>query len=101
MLRRWLWVILALLLLAIAAASWMLRPKPAPRLVVTSARYDQLQGWQEDHTAAALAPLLRSCAAFLPKPDAAPLDPRTKSLDFGPVDDWRQPCAAAATVPAR
>ena len=97
----WLAVSAALLLvIAAAIAFWLLRPKPPPRLTLALARYDQLTGWHDDRVAAAVPALLRSCAAFLAKADDAPLDARTKSLDFGPVGEWRKPCAEAAALPA-
>ncbi len=94
------WIALALGLLASALAVYLLRPKPPPRLTLAPRAYDQLIGWRDDGIAAALPALLRSCAAFLAKPDGAPLDAVTKSADFGPVGEWRAPCAAAAAVPA-
>jgi membrane-bound lytic murein transglycosylase A len=92
------WIILSLLAAAIAA--YLLRPKPPPRLTLAPAGYDQLTGWGEGGAAAALPALLRSCAAFLAKADEAPLDALTKGVDFGHVEEWRAPCAAAGEVPA-
>jgi membrane-bound lytic murein transglycosylase A len=100
--RRGAWLALALsltLLLAVLAA-YLLRPKAAPRLTLAPVRFDQLRGWRDDPMAPAIAALLRSCAAVLAKPDGAVLDASTKSIDFGPVAEWRAPCTAAATVPA-
>jgi membrane-bound lytic murein transglycosylase/Fe-S oxidoreductase len=101
---RRLWLLLGgglvLALLLAALLFHLTRPKPPPRLTLVPARYDQLTGWGGDNLAAALPALLRSCAAFLARPDPAALDDRIKSGDFGTVSDWRAPCAAAALVPA-
>ena len=91
-------LILALTLTALLA--YLFRPKPPPRLTLAPVRYDQLRGWRDDRLAEALPALLRSCAAFLKKPDGAALDPATKGVDLGSVGEWRAPCAAAAVVPA-
>jgi peptidoglycan lytic transglycosylase A len=93
-------MLLPLSIAGAAIAFWLLRPKPPPHLILAPAQYDELSGWKDDRTAAALAPLLRSCAAFLAKPYDAPLDPKTKSGDFGAVGEWREPCAAAAGLAA-
>jgi membrane-bound lytic murein transglycosylase A len=99
--RRTIWIILVLVLLAAAAAGyWLLRPKPPPRLTLVPAGYDQLDGWGDDRVAAAIPALLRSCKAILAKSDAAMLDAKTQGVDFGPVGEWRAPCAAAAALPA-
>ena len=98
--RAWFLLLALSVFAAVAVAAWWLRPKPPPRLVLTPARYDQLTGWQDDRVAAALAPLVRSCTAFLAKPDDMPLDARAKSADFGAVGEWRKPCATAAGLPA-
>jgi membrane-bound lytic murein transglycosylase A len=94
------WIALSLALILAAPLAYFLRPKAAPRLTLVPARFDQLRGWRDDQMAAAIAALLRSCVSFLAKPDSAALDASTKSLDFGHVDEWRAPCAAAAAVPA-
>lgn len=95
------WIVLALLLIAAACTAYLLlRPKPPSRLTLAPARYDQLEGWRDDQIAAALPALLRSCKKILAKPDSAPLDPKTKSTDIGPVGEWRVPCTAAAALPA-
>ncbi len=102
LLTRRAWVatllLLSLLLLGTGLAVWLLRPPP-PRLTLATARFDQLLGWRDDRVAAALPAVLRSCAAFLAKPDDAPLDPKTRSADFGPIGAWRPPCAALAALP--
>lgn len=93
--------LVALLLVLLAAAGltvWLLYPRP-PRLTLAPARFEQLLGWQNDRVSAAVPALLRSCAAFLKKPDDAPLDPKTRSADFGPVGEWRGPCAALVALP--
>jgi len=64
------------------------------------ARYDQLIGWTDDAVAAAVPALLRSCAAFQRAPDTDPLTSRVKDVDFGSRAEWREPCAAAANLPA-
>ncbi len=93
-------LLLALIVAALAAA-YLLRSKPATRLTLAPARYDQLVGWSDDRVAAAIPALLRSCKAILAKCDDAPLDIKTKGADFGPIGEWRAPCAAAtALVPA-
>lgn len=81
-----------------ALAVFLLLPQP-PRLTLALSDFAGLDGWQEDDTAAALAALLRSCAKLQSKPDAAVLDPLTKSFDFGPAAEWNDPCARAAAVP--
>lgn len=99
--RRTIWVILSLMLLAAAAAGyWLLRPKPPPQLTLVPARFDQLDGWADDRVAAAIPALLRSCKAVLAKSDASPLDAKTQGAKFGPISEWRAPCAAAAALPA-
>ncbi len=99
--RRAAWLALALSLAALAAAAvYLLRPKPLPRLTLVPSSFVRLAGWRHDRVAAALPALLRSCAAVLAKPEAAALDPRTKSFDFGPVAEWRAPCDAASSLSA-
>lgn len=90
-----------LLLLSIAAlAAYLLRPPPPPRLTLAPARFEQLNRWRDDMVSLAVPALLRSCAAFLPKPDDAPLNARPKGADFGTVGEWRGPCGRAAALPA-
>ena len=103
MTRRAWWgagIALSLALILAALLAYVLRPQAPRRLTLAPVRFDQLRGWRDDPMAGAIAALLRSCAAFLAKPDSAVLDPSTKSIDFGHVGDWRAPCAAAAAVPA-
>ncbi len=94
------WIALTLALLAAGLTGYLLRPKAPPRLTLAPRGYDQLLGWRDDASALAIPTLLRSCAAFLAKPDGAPLDAATKSADFGHVGEWRALCTAAAAVPA-
>ena len=102
--NRPLWLALGigagLLLVALLGALlfYLLRPKPPPRLTLVPAPYESLAGWREDAVAAAVPALLRSCAAFLKKPDDVSLDPRPKSADFGSVAEWREACTAAAAL---
>ena len=90
---------LLLLLSIVALAAYLLRPQPVPRLTLAPARFDQLNGWRDDNVALAIPALLRSCAAFLTKPDTAALDRRPKDADFGTVGEWRAPCVEAAALP--
>jgi len=83
-----------------AAAFYLLRGKPAPRLTLAAARYDQLIGWREDRLAAAIPALQRSCAALLTRADDAVLEARNKATDFGKIAEWRGPCTAAGQLPA-
>lgn len=99
-LRRALWVLFALALISAGLAGYLLRPKPLPRLTLQPAGFEALAGWRDDQPAAALTAFLRSCAAFLAKPDDAPLDAKTAGTGFGPVGEWRAVCAAAKAVPA-
>jgi membrane-bound lytic murein transglycosylase A len=91
---------LLLLLSIVALAAYLLRPPPPPRLTLAPARFDQLNGWRDDMVSLAVPALLRSCAAFLAKPDEAPLNARPKAADFGTVGEWRGPCGLAAALPA-
>jgi len=98
--RRAAWVALALSPLLLGVLYYLLRPRPPDRLTLAPADFSQLAGWSHDQVAAALPALLHSCAAILAKPDAAALDPKTKSFAFGPAGEWRAPCAAAVALPA-
>ncbi len=71
-------------------------PKPA-RMVLQPAAFDALSGWNEDHVAAAIPALLKSCARRLTQPATALVGPDGIG---GTVADWRLPCTAAAAVPA-
>jgi membrane-bound lytic murein transglycosylase A len=90
------------LLLSIAGITsyLLLRPPSGPRLTLTWAGFEQLNGWRDDPVSLAVPALLRSCAAFLSKPDNAPLDARPKGADFGTVGEWRGACGRAAALPA-
>ncbi len=63
------------------------------------ASVDRLDGWEGDRVSAAVPAFLKSCARFLPRGDAAPLDKTASKADFGRVGDWRAPCRAAAALP--
>ena len=89
-----------LAVIAAAAAFYLLRGKPPPRLTLVAARYEQLVGWREDHHAAAIPAFLRSCTALLTRADAAVLEARNKATDFGRIGEWRGPCTAAGQLPA-
>jgi membrane-bound lytic murein transglycosylase A len=60
--------------------------------------FGQLAGWSEDNVAAAVPAFLKSCRTFLAQGDAAPLDPKVKSGDFGTVGEWRSVCDAATRL---
>jgi membrane-bound lytic murein transglycosylase A len=98
--RRIAGLALLLLLSASALVAYLLRPPPPPRLTLAAVRYEQLNGWRDDMASLAVPALLRSCAAFLAKPDNAPVDARPKGADFGTVAEWRGPCGLAAALPA-
>ena len=83
-----------------AAIAYWLRPRQEPKLTLAAASYDQFVGWRDDQIARAVPALLHSCAALMAKSEDAALDARTKSVDFGNAADWREPCAAAAKLPA-
>ena len=91
---------LLLLLSIVSLAVHLLRSPPLPRLTLAAARFDQVNGWRDDMVSLAVPALLRSCAAFLKKPDTAPLNARPKDADFGTVGEWRGPCGLAAALPA-
>lgn len=105
-LARWIpWIGLALaVLLVVAAAGYRLLVPLAPlepRLTLAPARFELLDGWNEDRVAAALPALLRSCKKLLAKSDDVPISAaRTQNLDFGTVAEWRPVCIAAVSVPA-
>jgi peptidoglycan lytic transglycosylase A len=61
--------------------------------------FDRLSGWTQDHISAAVPVFLKSCARFLSRADAVPLDAVAASVDFGRVGDWRLLCAAAEALP--
>lgn len=83
------------LILALASCA---APKPPPdRLVLVPTGFADLRGWSEDRQGEALPALLKSCGTRLKFADTAPVGPNGIA---GTVADWRQPCAAAATVDA-
>ena len=71
-------------------------PPEAERLVLKPAEFADLAGWKDDHVAAAIPALARSCAAIAKQPDDAEHGPAGTSLK---VRDWRPACAALAEVP--
>ena len=75
------------------------KPAVPPRLTLKGQRFDQLAGWRDDNVAAAVPAFLKSCVVITARRDDAPLDPSTKSADFGTVGEWRPLCAAAAKLP--
>jgi membrane-bound lytic murein transglycosylase A len=88
------------LVLTAPVVVYLQRGKPAPRLTLAPAQYDQLSGWREDAVAAAIPAFLKSCAAVASRSVAAALDGRTKSGDFGAAGEWGTLCAAAEQLPA-
>lgn len=69
------------------------------RLTLEEVAFDRLTGWRHDRVAAAVLPLLKSCARFLGRPNGAQFDPRPSRVDYGWVGDWRMPCQAALRLP--
>ena len=100
--RSWilLLVLLALAAIAGALAYYLLQQKPGPRLTLAPARYVDLIGWPEDTVAAVIPAFLKSCGALASRAETAPLDTRTKSVDFGTAAEWRPLCAAAEQLPS-
>jgi membrane-bound lytic murein transglycosylase A len=88
---------LASLALIVALASCGPSPPEAERLVLEPASYGDLPGWGDDHVAAALPALQRSCAAIAKLADDAEHGPAGTTLK---ARDWRAPCAALAQVPS-
>lgn len=76
------------------------RDTAPPRLVLTPVGFDRLDGWVEDHPAAVLPALLRSCARLLKEPAEMPFGPIGAGIDYGRVADWRPLCHEAAAIPA-
>ena len=70
---------------------------PAPQLVLTPARYDDLPGWSADRHGEGLAALQRSCARIVSLSD-------TQQVGTGnvarPVAAWRAPCEQALRLDA-
>ena len=100
----WRYAAWALGLIAVAALAslivYLLRSPPPARLTLAPARYERLVGWAEDAVAAAVPAFLRSCSALQRAAANSPLAGRVKDVDFGSVGEWREPCAAAANLPA-
>jgi membrane-bound lytic murein transglycosylase A len=69
------------------------------RFSLSAVSFEQLQGWPNDHPAEAITAFLKSCARLKTLPDNSPLDPYTKSADFGRVGDWRGVCETAQSIP--
>src|SRR5207247_7160691 len=69
------------------------------RFGIAPVGFDRLSGWAQDHISAAVPVFLKSCARFLSRADAAPLDAVATSVDFGRVGNWRAACEAAETLP--
>ena len=87
-------VLLPVLLLLLASCA-VEETKPGPdRLTLTPASFDDLNGWQQDAPAAALAAFLNSCTQWAKKPDTA------STGIAGKVAAWQWACVAAANVPA-
>ncbi len=76
-------------------------PEAAPdRLILTPVAFADLPGWTEDSLADALPALLRSCGRLTGVPDGRELGPQGPSGPVaGTVADWREACAALASVP--
>ncbi len=67
------------------------------QLTLVRVGFGKLPGWSDDHHAAALPPLLASCAKLAELPDHAPIGSGPYG---GRAGDWRHACTAAAEVPA-
>jgi membrane-bound lytic murein transglycosylase A len=70
-----------------------------PGITAGAMGFAQLAGWTDDDVSAAVPAFLRSCQAFLARGDAAALDPKASTGDFGTVGEWREACDAAAHLP--
>jgi membrane-bound lytic murein transglycosylase A len=86
--------LLVFCLLVFGAARDSLRP----RLALSPAAFDRLQGWSADHVAKAVPAFLASCAQIGVRADDAAFDPSSSGFDFGRVAEWRPACTAAAFV---
>ena len=62
--------------------------------------FNQLSGWADDRISAAVPAFLASCARFVTRPAAAPLDATAMSADFGRVGDWQALCKSAEALPS-
>lgn len=101
-LARWLGPLFGLALLAGCATppgTTVTTPAKAPKakLTLQPASFADLPGWSQDHVAAALPALAKSCARRLAQPATAKVGPNGIA---GTVADWRGPCAEAARVPS-
>jgi membrane-bound lytic murein transglycosylase A len=91
------------LLLAVAACA----PRPEtptlppslpsePRLTLSPARFEELQGWSDDRQDEALPAFLRSCEKMSKLPPDAPLG---DGKSAGRAGDWQPLCREAQTLP--
>lgn len=71
--------------------------KPAARLTLRPAAFQDLPGWTADRQADALPALLKSCERLGKQPADRPLGPDGM---MGRIGDWTAPCAALARLPA-
>ena len=90
-LRRWSWLLAAVVILMQACAPGPEKAEP-DRLVLRAVSFDDLPGWEADDHSAALGALQRSCAAL----ENAPTTSRWISQRWVAVGDWRAVCTAAA-----
>ena len=99
---RWLAIVFfaTAVIAAIALALYSWRQKPSPRLTLKQGAFNELVGWADDKTAAALRSFLKSCAVITARADGEAFDASVKSGDFGSVGDWRGLCAFAAALPS-
>jgi membrane-bound lytic murein transglycosylase A len=97
--RRTAAFIAAALVIAFAAALYRHYFPLPPKLTLRASQFNELDGWDGDHVAAALPAFVKSCAAITARSDTEPFDPATKSADFGTVGDWRPLCAEAEALP--
>jgi membrane-bound lytic murein transglycosylase A len=88
----------ALLIVLAAVVYRHYYPLP-PKLTLRVTRFARLDGWGDDHVAAALPAFLKSCGVITARGDSEPVDAVPKSSDFGTVGDWRPLCAQAAELP--
>lgn len=89
-------IFLSLLVLALVSGWlwWALRPPVPGPLRLTKTSFDELPGWRQSDSGAALSAFVRSCAA-MDKQDAA------AAMGYaGTIADWRAPCRAARAANA-
>ena len=89
---RWLAVALA----ALAACKGPEAPPPEERIVLEPVAFADLDGWQDDDQAAALAAFLESCSWFAGQDPARAIG---RDGMAGTAADWQAACQAAALVP--